>query len=49
MSFQENFILYVMKKDGHVKYVDESQVDAYIRDGWKKGKAEDLGGKHEDR
>jgi hypothetical protein len=45
MCSTENFILYIMKKDGRVMYVDEKQVDEYLRNGWKKGKAEDLGGK----
>ncbi|MDD2370826.1 MAG: hypothetical protein PHQ32_02355 [Firmicutes bacterium] len=45
MCTSENFVLYEMKKEGHVKFVSAEQVDAYIREGWKKCKAQDLGGK----
>lgn len=45
MGTKENFILFEMKKDGQVKFVSAEQVDSYLRDGWKKCKAQDLGGK----
>lgn len=45
MSFSENFILVMMKKDSDIKYVSQEQVNEYLRNGWKEYGFEDLGGK----
>ena len=45
MSFQENFILVEMRKDGNIKYVSQEQVSDHLRNGWIECELADLGGK----
>ena len=45
MAFSENFILYEMKKGDDLKIVSEEQIPEYIRNGYKKGKKVNVGGK----
>lgn len=45
MSYKENFILVVMKKNEDIKYVSQEQVNEYLRNGWIQCEMADLGGK----